>query len=551
MTGIEIFAELFRGNTSAHGVWHPDAEKREDGKAKGRAETVSLAPLAEHYAAHVAGTRSMGIIPIDANSNVRFVAIDVDVYPLDPKHYCMTIDKYKWPLTCFRSKSGGLHIICFFSADSPAAKALDYLNVFRHLLQIPSTAETFPKQRRLTEKQKGNWINLPYFGGDNTDRYAYGPDGAPLSFKDAMNWCYNRRTTLKGLEQHMESLPFAKAPPCIQSLFIHNEVSVTNRNRNIFLFNAAIYLKSRFGAEFPDRLALVNDELDKPLAADELEKTIIASHLKGSYTYQCEDPNLSSHCYKELCKLREYGKGSGTISNFSFERLIQVKSSPPYYKWLVNGVEMVFFSEADLYNQEKFIQYCIRYLHKVPNKLKQPVWVEILNNALSEVVVDEVSIEDDYSPTTLWMTYAKEFFTDRPLAIKPSQINMGQAYLEQGVYYFRIEDLHHFITETKRFKYFSIAETNHLLRRLGFASSKLWDKDTKKGIRCWKGAVDFLATTQEPPKLEMSAPLAQELIKEKNSHKERPDSIAALRSMIDDMAGEPLDFSSLTEEDKF
>lgn len=495
----DLFIELFRGNMAVHGQHIPAARVKEGEKAKGESFTRTEPVTRELYQRHCYGDYSLGIVPIDQNNNVRFVAIDIDVYPCDPRYYAAFVDRYKLPLTIFRSKSGGAHAYCFFSADTPAARALDLLHVLRHLLRIPSNAETFPKQRRLTAKQKGNWINLPYFGGELSERYAYNPSGERMTFETAMNWCYNRRTTLKGLEACLESLPFSNAPPCLQSIFMNSEVSVNNKNRNIFLFNAAVYLKSRFKDEFSEKLIEINDELDKPLNVSELENTVIASHSRGSYTYQCEDSFLHEHCLKELCKGRDYGKGCGTISNFSFEKLTQVKSMPPYYKWLVNGVEMVFFSETELRNQDKFMDFCVRHLHRLPNKLKQDAWTEILNSALADIEVEEVSTEDDLSSVSLWASYLREFLTERQMAQRPSQITMGQVYKSGDKYYFRVEDFYNFLTDIKRFRSFTTTEIHYHLKRKGFYPQKIYDPSTKKALRAWAGEALMLEGVTPPP----------------------------------------------------
>lgn len=544
---VELFTELFRGNTSAHGVHIPEKETQEGVKAKGQSFTKTEPVTAELYKQHCDGDYSLGIIPIDQNNNVRFIAIDVDVYPCDPRYYSALLDKYKLPFTCFRSKSGGLHAYCFFSADTSASKAIELMHIVRHLLRIPADAEMFPKQRRLTAKQKGNWINLPYYGGENTTRPAYGPDGKPLPFDAAMQWCYNRRTTLKGLTESIATLPFANAPPCLQSIFMNNEISVNNKNRNILLFNTAVYLKSKFKDEFGDKLIQVNDELDKPLDISELETTIISSHLKGSYTYQCEDPFLHAHCYKELCKCREYGKGSGTISNFSFEKLTQVKSTPPYYKWLVNGVEMVFFSETELRNQERFMDYCIRHLHRLPNRLKNETWFEIINNALTEMETEEIKMEDDFSASSLWFSYLVEFLTERKIAQRPSQITMGQIWFAEGKYYFRAEDFYMFLTEIKKFRAFSITEIHYNLKRAGFSAGKLYDPTLKRCIRAWAGEQGILervaSATDSPPPKE---------IEEESSTPSKKKGVNRLKELVENLdTEEVLDFSGLKDKEKF
>ena len=84
----ELFTELFRGNTSVYGLHIPEKTTTKGVKAKGQSFTKSEPVTHELYEKHCAGTQSLGIVPIDQNNNVRFMAIDVDTYPLDPKRYC-------------------------------------------------------------------------------------------------------------------------------------------------------------------------------------------------------------------------------------------------------------------------------------------------------------------------------------------------------------------------------------------------------------------------------------------------------------------------------
>lgn len=552
-SAVELFAELFRGSRSAYGVHIPEKEKIEGEKAKGKSFVKNESLTFELYNGHANGIQSIGVIPIDENNNIRFMAIDVDVYPLDPKRYCALIDKYKLPMTPFRSKSGGLHLYCFFSLDISAGKALDFLHILRHLLLISKETETFPKQRRVTARGKGNFINLPYFGGEATDRYAYSPEGKQLGFKEAMNWCYNRRTTLKGLEAAINALPMSSAPPCLQALLMNNEVSVTARNRNIFLFNSAVYLKARWKDEFPERLLRVNDELDRPLEEQELESTVISSHQRGSYSYQCEDPSLSLHCDKEICKHREYGKGSGTISNFAFERLIQVKSSPPYYKWMVNGVEMVFYSESELRAQDRFMDLCMRHLHRLPNKLKADAWTDILNSALQEMEFEEIKQYEDLSTFSIWFIFLKEFLTERAAAQTPGQVKTGLVYKDKDGYYFRVEDFVQWLENTKRFKAFTLPQTHYQLKKMGIGPKKLYDPRAKKAFRTWHCEENIIETLEDyavEQQFEASPP--PQVVTEAKEKKIGANGVARLKELLDDLPDDAtLDFAHLQEKEKF
>jgi hypothetical protein len=502
LNATALFAELFAGNTSVYGIHKPGKPGPEGEKIHGESFTESAPVTEELFLEHCQGKRSLGIVPITEKHEVNFIAMDIDVYPLNPAHYLALSQKFSLPLTFFRSKSGGLHAYIFFREPVLAGKVLEHMQLIRHLFRLPPKTEIFPKQKRLVDDKKGSWINLPYHGGatfpaDKQLRYAYSPDGKPLDFETAMNWIYGRRTHLRGLIDCLNNIPFSDGPPCLQAMFINNEVSVRSNNRNIFLFNAAIYLKSRFKSDFPQHLIGINDQLDKPIDINELEGTIIASHSKGNYTYQCEDGNLYGHCDKNMCSGRAYGKGSSTVSDFSFEKLTQVRTNPPYYKWLINGVEMVFYDESELLNQTSFRNYCVRYLRRAPNHLKAATWLEILNQALSDMEIIDVKPGDDFSVQSLFKAYLIEYLTARRLAQRPSQVNMGQVFERKRVYFFKIEDFYAYLKDVKKFNLLTLPALHYNLKKIGFAPSRLYDDISKHIMRVWSGELPADLTVDE------------------------------------------------------
>lgn len=479
------FFELFRGNTNVRGVHIPGKPtpegKKTEGKSFMKAGTVTL----EYYIKHLYGVESMGVVPIDQSNNVRFAAIDIDVYPLDPKKYLDIISRAKLPFVAFRSKSGGLHLICFFVQDSKAEKVIELMQKVRILLALPPDTEIFPKQAKLTKGGKGNFLNLPYFNHSETDRYAYSLSGKPLKIQEAVDLCFSVRTTIPALEQALEKMPLADAPPCLQSLFIRG--GPEKGHRNTFLFNCATYLKAVYSSDFAPKLHELNQKLSNPLNYERLDKTVIASHNKGEYSYQCSEGLLVSCCDKTSCALREYGKGSGNVSNLSFERLVQVVSAEPYYKWFINGMELTFYSESELLNQSRFRELCLRFLHHVPDRMKEPAWNAIINRALSNLEVESIDSEDDMSTGSMWMTKVSEFFSFRK-ALRPSMIEDGMVWLdEKGVLFFKGSHLLEYLHKTGLFRTYKNTQHLQQLRALGAVNGgRLRYPDLKKNVRVWK-----------------------------------------------------------------
>ena len=82
-----------------------------------------------------------------------------------------------------RSKSGGAHVFLFTENNVTAKLMQDKLTQIKAVLGY-SGSEVFPKQTELkSEDDTGNFLNLPYFNGDNTTRYAFNNLGEAVNLK--------------------------------------------------------------------------------------------------------------------------------------------------------------------------------------------------------------------------------------------------------------------------------------------------------------------------------------------------------------------------------
>ena len=483
---LDAFADLFHGNPNSHGVHvpEPDSAIKEGEKAVGKSYTKKEGLTHDDYLKHLHGEKSVGIVPIDPDGNVRFAVIDVDVYPLNPVKYLNTLRKIELPFVGFRSKSGGLHLYLFMAQDTPATKLLPLLKDVVQILGLKKDTEIFPKQTRLMADQKGSWINAPYYKYKETRRYAYDFEGKPLNLEDALHLAENSKITVAAFKEAIKAIPLTEAPPCLQTIFITG--GAEEGNRNAFLFNCAIYLKAEFNEDFGDHLHELNRQMERPVEYEELDRTVIASHNKGDYSYQCTSEILRRYCDKELCNLRQYGKTAGVISNLSFEQLTQVQTATPYYKWLVNGVEMTFYSEAELLNQNKFRELSLSKLHKVPSRLTEAAWGNILNRALANLETEVVDVEDDLSEDSLWLSKVVDFFS-RGRALRPSQIEEGLVWeTDDGMLYFKGAKLLEHLEKTNLFRHFKKMQHYKLLKELGGYNDSLRFVERNLSKRAWR-----------------------------------------------------------------
>jgi len=83
-----------------------------------------------------------------------------------------------------RSKSGGAHVFLFSDQPVAAERMRDKLTEIKTLLGYGGS-EVFPKQIQLkSADDTGNFLNLPYFNGDDTTRYAFKQDGEAATLEE-------------------------------------------------------------------------------------------------------------------------------------------------------------------------------------------------------------------------------------------------------------------------------------------------------------------------------------------------------------------------------
>ena len=93
----EKFQSIFDGLQLAHGTFEIKKQAA-NGKNTGDAYIVREPRTLAHWKEHLAGKRSLGIIPIDENNQCRWGCIDIDQYPLDHKLLVEKIRRMKLPI---------------------------------------------------------------------------------------------------------------------------------------------------------------------------------------------------------------------------------------------------------------------------------------------------------------------------------------------------------------------------------------------------------------------------------------------------------------------
>jgi hypothetical protein len=185
---IESFKEIFTGLERAHGVTKVGQSNGDGTKVQGKSFIKRESVTDELWLKHLQGVASLGIIPINDDNLCKWGCIDIDSYAgFDHKKLVDKIDKLELPLIVCRSKSGGAHVFLFTNTYVTAKLMQDKLTQIKAVLGY-SGSEVFPKQTELkSEDDTGNFLNLPYFNGDDTTRYAFNNLGQAVSLKDFTN----------------------------------------------------------------------------------------------------------------------------------------------------------------------------------------------------------------------------------------------------------------------------------------------------------------------------------------------------------------------------
>lgn len=477
---VTRFQELFAGNIDAYGKFTIKDAKGE--KVTGNAFTEIGKVKKELYQHHLDGKQGLGIIPINKTNQCRFGAIDIDDYHIDFKKISQIIKSNNLPLILFRSKSGGAHLFLFLKSWADAAPVQDALSFFGTLLGYKN-AEVFPKQKRLEKNRVGNWINLPYFDAENTNRFAYDDKLKKLDLFNALKYIEENTVDILELEKIIENFPNKEAPPCLQYLL--SGLTVEKGERNSFLFNVGIYFKQMLPDTWQNELIEINNQLKEPLSIDEVTKSIINSLTKKEYFYTCRNEPIVSYCDKVLCRQRKYGIESESLPSEIIGSLIKIDyKNEPVWQLNVNGVNLTF-KTSELMNHAIYQQKCFETLHTWPKALKKEAWRKIIEERLNNVEIQK-GVDEEISNDGLFIQYLTEFCTERAEAVTKAQILNKRVYTEKGYHYFKLSHLQEYLRQNN-FSFY----TGHMLltrlRELGSVRTKLKvDSTNNRTARVWR-----------------------------------------------------------------
>jgi len=432
------FEEIFDGLKRAHGCTHIKTQPANGEKIQGKSFVKREAVTSEHYLKHLQGIEpTLGIIPIRDDNKCIWGCIDVDSYAgFDHKKLLNKIKILNLPLVLCRSKSGGAHIF-LFSAKFIAAKIMrDKLLEIRAILGF-ANAEVFPKQIELkSEEDTGNFLNLPYFNGDDTTRYAFKEDGTAANLEEF----YGIYTNVKQLDVGLIKVQrpqseFSDGPPCIETL----AGSKIADNRNLALFHFAVFAKKKW-KNWKEKISWFHENyMVGDLDQQEID-TIKKQHEKKDWGFKCKDEPMCSHCDKTLCRKRKHGIGN-TPTFPELSDLQEIQLEHPYYYLNVDGKRLRLDSPKHLRQQSLFEEACIAGVGMLPPTLKTKDWKALMNELLSGREVIEAP--EGMKTEDQLLEHLEDYCSDRRQTKRKQDIERGNVWSDDENHYFKFRHFFH------------------------------------------------------------------------------------------------------------
>ena len=455
--------KIFPGLHRAYG--HFFITERKGPKLDGYGKTIREKYDENLWVQHLTGKIGLGVIPINEDNKCKWGCLDVDDYSVNIEKISKQFVK-KNLIVC-RSKSGGAHIFVFTKKFVSAKSMIDKLKAIAKAFGFVKYDLRPQQTQLLNEDDVGSWLNMPYFNGDETDRYAL-YDGKALSLDHFLQWVDKfavnsldeiKLDFIKKENKSNEILP--GGPPCLQDLLSQGALGEGGRNNG--LFNIGVYLRKRFPEDWQEKLEEYNDEyIDPPLKPREFT-TVLNSLDKKSYNYKCKDSPINSVCNKTKCLTCEYGiSDDGTMPVLN--SITKILTNPPQYFLTLNERKIGPLASKQIYNFMDFKQVVFENLDMLLPKINDKLWTESVNDLMSRVIT--VEAPKDSSNEGRLLDLLERFCTGSTSSTEVEDILRGKAIVNSSHTEFRINDLMEFL-DRHRFKEFKLNEITAYLKNLG------------------------------------------------------------------------------------
>ena len=443
------FAEIFNGLKRAYGCTYINTQPTNGEKLKGKSFIKREPVTLEHYQNHLKGIEpTLGIVPIRDDNTCIWGCIDVDSYAgFDHIKLLNKIKLFKLPLVVCRSKSGGAHIFLFSRKFIEAKIMRDKLLEIRAVLGF-ANAEVFPKQIELkSEEDTGNFLNLPYFQGDKTTRYAFTQEGKAATLEEFYVLANESSSSdVSRIKVERPQSEFSDGPPCIETLAAEK---ISEGGRNAALFHFAVFAKKKW-KNWKEKVSWFHENYMTG-ELDQAEIDIVKKqHEKKAWGYKCKDEPMCSHCDKALCRTRKHGIGNApTFPELS--DLQEIKLENPYYYLNVDGKRLKLDSPKHLRQPSLFEEACIAGVGILPPTMKTKDWKALVNGLLAGREIIEAP--EGMKTEDQLLEHLEDYCSDRRQTKRKEDIERGNVWSDEESHHFKFRHFFHDHLQRRRWSH--------------------------------------------------------------------------------------------------
>ena len=450
-----MFEKIFKGLERAHGVTYVDKKGVDGQKIKGKSFVQRQDVTQKMWADHLQGSEpSLGIIPINDENNCKWGCVDIDSYAgFDHKKLINKIKHLQLPLLVFRSKSGGAHVFLFTTVPVEAKLMRDKLLSISAVLGYGGS-EVFPKQIKLKSKEDtGNFLNLPYFNGDETTRYCFNDEGEAVNLERFYRLYDLYKRTPEQLEQLQIKRPeseFNDGPPCLESM---TQTDIKD-GRDRILYQYIQYAKRKWPENWQVKINAFNYKYFEKHLEGPLEDKIVQGKIKFNdgkdLGFKCNEEPMCNHCDKNLCRTRKFGIGGESVFP-SLTDLQKVLLDEPYYWVNVDGDRVKLDNIDYLMEQRLFRRTVAKQINKKPPRITVKEFEKYTDQLLSGV--EEVEAPQGSSKIDQLSNHLEDYCIQRSIGTitKPDILN-GAVYKEDNKHVFTFHRFFHGHLTKKKWK---------------------------------------------------------------------------------------------------
>jgi len=452
---VESFIEIFSGLERAHGVTYVDKKGADGQKIKGKSFVTREPVTTNMWLQHLQGKEpSLGIIPINDDNKCKWGCIDIDSYAgFDHKKLIDKIKELSLPLLVFRSKSGGAHVFLFTSVFVEAKLMRDKLLSISAVLGYGGS-EVFPKQVELkSQDDTGNFLNLPYFNGDDTTRYCFNDKGEAVNLKNFYLLYDLYKLTPELLEKLIIKRPeseFNDGPPCLESI----TQSEIKDGRDRILYQYIQYAKRKWPENWQGKINAFNYKYFANHPDGPLEDKIVQGKIKFNdgkdLGFKCNEDPMCNHCDKNLCRTRQFGIGGESVFP-SLTDLQKVLLDEPYYWVNVDGERVKLDNIDYLMEQRLFRRTVAKQINKKPKRVTVKEFETYVDQLLQGV--EEVDAPVGSSRIDQLSNHLEDYCLQRSIgSVSKKDILNGAVYTENGKHVFTFHRFFHGHLTKKKWK---------------------------------------------------------------------------------------------------